>query len=266
MKTLYLVGVPAEDPEDVTLRAVRILKEVSLIVAPDLGSLSELLRRYDVETPVLQLDRDNVAREVEHILGQLEEGDVAWAVERLADLPATTARWLLELAGLGVPLVSVPGPCVEITGLVASGLPAGGVTFLGSLPAASQARIALLERVAGEPFTLVCDVQAGDLPAALADIEQALGERRVAIYRAHHLWRGKAGQVPAPPAAGRFTLVVEGAEQGTAWTEDVVRAQVRAMLAQGRSARDVAREVASRSGWPRRKVYELCHLVERDGI
>lgn len=266
MKTLYLVGVPGEDPEDVTLRAVRILKEVSLIVAPDLGSLPELLRRYGIETPLLQLDLNDVTRGVERILGKLKEGDVAWAVGRLADLPATTARCLLELAELGVPPVSVPGPCVEITGLVASGLPASGVTFLGSLPASSRARLALLERVAGEPFTLVCDMQAGDLTRALADIEQALGDRRVVIYQAHHPWRGKVSQVPALPEAGRFTLIVEGAEQSTAWTEDMVRAQVRVMLAQGRSARDVARELASRSGWPRRKVYELCHLVERDGI
>ena len=265
MGRLYVVDALAGHWEDVTLRAIRILREVSLIVTEDPERAGKLLRKCDVHIPLRDLD---LANEPGAILDALREGDVAWLWTEVTELAESTwgAREapLQALLERGVGVVPVPGPTAPITGLLASGLPASRFTFLGLLPGCQHARRSLLKAVAREPLTLVCDVWTCHLSDALQDVQQVLGDRRVAIRLDRHTWRGKASEAPASSGRGRCTLVVQGAEQSLAWTEQRVREQVREMLAMGKSPRDVARDVALRSGWPKRKIYAMSRLVARD--
>jgi 16S rRNA (cytidine1402-2'-O)-methyltransferase len=186
-----------------------------------------------------------------------QRGDVAWLLARVTDLAGAAHHLLVALLEQGVVLASVPGASAAISGLAVSGLPTDRFTFLGLLPELSESRRALLLRVAGEGRTVVCEVIADHVPGVLADIQTFLGDRQVALYQDRDVWRGRASQAGVRPGAGRWVLVIEPAEPDQAWTIGRVRGEVRGLLAAGMSSRDVAREVAQRSGWPKRVVYQM---------
>ena len=156
---------------------------------------------------------------------------------------------------LGVDIVPVPGPSEAVTALVMSGLPAAQFTYLCAVPPSSEERRELLRGVASECPTVVLSAAACDLAHALEDVREVLGDRRIAVYADGGVWRGRTGDTPAQLSDGACTVVVEGAQASPTWTSDRVRDEARALLAAGVSRRDVAREVAQRSGWARRTVY-----------
>jgi 16S rRNA (cytidine1402-2'-O)-methyltransferase len=151
-----------------------------------------------------------------------------------------------------------------VGGLVASGLPADRFTALGVLPASQAERVVLWPGVAREAVTVVCEVRADDMGEVLEEIQAHLGDRRIAVARGGDVWRGRASQAEALEWSGTVTLAIEGTAPDQAWTRERVLAEVRGLLDAGASARDTIREVARRSGWPRRQVYELALLASRD--
>ena len=247
MGRLYLIeDVPARG-EEMTFRMLRVLKEVTAILAWDAGALREQLGPCQVSTPLRELTG------LQAVLEALQKGDVAWIVGGLSHRASSLLRALLDR---GVEVVPVPGALPETAALVASGLPLDQFTFLGLLPPSARERHGMLQAVAGETRTLACDVPAGCLPAALDDVQAVLGDRRMALYQQGVIWRGRASQAPGS-AAGQATLVIEGAGSAASWTEARVRAQVHALLAAGTSPRDAAHQVAAICGWPRRQVYAI---------
>jgi 16S rRNA (cytidine1402-2'-O)-methyltransferase len=198
------------------------------------------------------------------ILEALAAGEVAWLVRELNDLAGAAQELVRALLHRGVEWVSVPGGSESMGGLVASGLPADRFTALGPLPASPAKRAALWRRYVHERLTLVCEVWAEDLDEVLAEAAARLGARRAAICQGEDVWRGPVGEADTSGWVGRVTLVIEGADAEPEWTQERVLEEVRAMLAAGASARDTAREVARRSGRPRRQVYELALQASRD--
>jgi 16S rRNA (cytidine1402-2'-O)-methyltransferase len=255
MSKVYVVGPWPQDVRDAPLRMVRILGQVSLVVARDAALAQRALSACGVQTPFRQA-RTDPADEAAAIGRNLESGDVAWLFERLADLQGPAAQLLQALGAAGVELLPVPGPSATLSALAVSGLPATRFTWLERLPVRSEARRARLREVAGERETLIAEVAGEDLPALLADVEAVLGERPLAVYGAGRVWRGSTAQAP-PEEKGAVTLVIAGAAEEVVWSEDAVRERAQALLEAGRSVRDAAREVAARSGWPRKRVYRL---------
>jgi 16S rRNA (cytidine1402-2'-O)-methyltransferase len=254
MGELFIVGPLGESCQDVPLRALRILRQAALIVVQDVGDAHQVLGRLGVQARVLAADEAG-AREA--ILRTLAVGDVAWLIAQVAELSGPAHRLLVSLLEQGVVLASVPGASAAISGLAISGLSADRFTFLGLLPESPQVRRSLLQRVVGERWTVVCEVMIGHVPDVLGDVLALLGDRQVALYQDQDVWRGRASQAGAWPGTGRWVLVIERAESDQAWTTGHVRDEVHELLAAGMSPRDVAREVAQRSGWPKRKVYQM---------
>lgn len=268
MGTLYLVGTPIGNLEDISLRALRVLKEVSLIAAEDTRRARILTSRYEIHTPVTSYFEGNKLVKLEAILGALDEGDVALISEAgmpgLSDPGYELVRAAIER---GYPVTCIPGPSAPITALVLSGLPTDSFVYLGFLPRRRHERLALLAAVANERRTLIAFEAPHRLHASLADIESALGDRPLAVCREltklhEEVWRGTVSAARrhfgAAPLRGEITLVIGGAvQEDTRWDAARVQAALGELLAQGMSRSTAARRIAEISGWSRAEVYSL---------
>ncbi len=267
MGTLYLVGTPIGNLEDITLRALRVLREVSLIAAEDTRHTRTLLARYDIHTPTTSYFEHNKLAKLDVILTALEKGDVALVSDAgmpgISDPGYELVRAALER---GFPVVPVPGPSAIVAALAASGLPTDAFVYIGFLPRKAGERRRALESLRGERRTLVLYEAPHRLLDTLGDILDTLGDRPVAIAREltkvhEEIWRGTVAEARAHfterAPRGEFTLVIGGAAEPQAWTEEQVRAALAQRLAEGWSARDAAAAVAAQSGWRKRDVYRL---------
>jgi len=266
--TLYVVGVPARDPDDLTLRALRVLGEVDLVAAADVPSARHLLAHHDISTPLVAVTcRDD-------LLAALETGDVALFSEGRGSGPSGPNLALIRAAiERGFPVVPVPGPDLALTALVIAGLPADSFVCLGDLPAQTPARRNLLASLANERRTLVALESPARLPAALADLRDALGDRPLVVVAAAEqgvgtIWQGTVAEAPECPfdrsLQAPWVLVVGGARECvTRWDEERLRAGIRSSLEQGLGAREIGRQLASESGWRRREIYRLAVEIAR---
>jgi 16S rRNA (cytidine1402-2'-O)-methyltransferase len=201
---------------------------------------------------------------LERTFAALAQGEVAWLVMELDELAEPARRLARALLGRGVELVAVPGASTMVAGLVASGLPADRFTALGVLPASLGERETLWKRFAADPLTVVCGVRDQELGEVLSEALAHLGDRRIAVSLTNEVWRGQMSEGLTLDWNGDVTLVIEGAGSEPDWTSERVLDEVRARLDAGTSPRDTAREVARRSGWSKRQVYEWALRVSRD--
>lgn len=266
MGTLYVVGTPIGNLGDMTFRALETLRAVSLIVAEDTRRAGMLLKHFGIDKPTLSLFEHNEAARIERVLHALELGDVALISEAgmpgLSDPGYDLIRAAIER---GIAVTPIPGPTAAVSALVASGLPTDAFVFLGFLPRRSADRRRLLRDVARERRSLVAYEAPHRLAEALADVEDVLGDRSIAVAREltkvhEEIWRGTvsgARQRFAGEALGEITLVIAGAPALQAWSEADVRRALEQALQDGASLADAAREVATLSGWPRRAIYQI---------
>ncbi|HDQ72421.1 MAG TPA: 16S rRNA (cytidine(1402)-2'-O)-methyltransferase [Chloroflexi bacterium] len=269
MGTLYLVGTPIGNLEDMTLRALRTLRESHLIAAEDTRRAAILTRHYEIETPVTSYFEGNKLTKLDTILGTLETGDVALISE--AGMPGLSdpGYELVSMAiDRGYPVTAIPGPSAPIMALVVSGLPTDRFLYLGFLPRQPNERQRFLSAVARAPYTLIFFESPYRLRESLADMARVLGgERSMVIGREmtklhEEIWRGTIAEAQAHfdavEARGEFTLVVDGASEDAAeWEEEQVRAEFDVLLSQGMKRSDAARHIAALSGWKRSDVYVL---------
>lgn len=271
--TLYIVGTPIGNLEDVSLRALRILGEVDLIAAEDTRRTRKLLTHYEINTPLTSYHEHNKLAKLDELLSTLQQKDVALVSE--AGMPGLSdpGYELIEAAiARGIPVSPVPGPSALITALVVSGLPTVGFLYLGFLPRRQKQRRQLLASVAGEKRTLVAFEAPHRLHASLADLKDMLGDRRIAIAREltklhEEVWRGSVSQALAHfeenPPRGEFTLVIEGAkEERVTWDEGQVMEALAELLAEGIDRKEAVKVVSELAGWPKREVYKVA-LRER---
>ncbi len=268
MSTLYLVGTPIGNLEDITLRALRILKEVDLIAAEDTRRARTLTQRYEIKTPVTSYFEGNKMTKLETVLRALDAGNVALISEAgmpgLSDPGYELVRAAIER---GHQVVSVPGPSAPVTALVVSGLPSDSFLYLGFLPRRRAERRKLLAGAATERRTLVVFESPHRLRKSLADFEAVLGDRPLAVCREltklhEEIWRGTVAEARAyfdeVKPRGEFTLVIGGApEEQERWGEEQVQAELDELMAQGVRHSTAARHVAAVSGWGRSEVYQL---------
>jgi len=273
MGTLYVVATPIGNLEDMSLRALRVLREVRLIAAEDTRHTRKLLAHYQIATRTISYHEHSALVRTAEILRVLVEGDVALVSD--AGTPGVSDPGQpLVVAALraGHQVVPVPGPSAAIAALVASGLPTDQFTFLGFLPRRSTERRAALTKVRPLEHTLILYEAPHRLLACLDDALAVLGDRQAAAAREltkvhEEVLRGSLSALRTQCAAGagprgEYTLVVEGASAGAIAAPnepDRERARVRlaALLAAGWRTRDAANVVASELGMSRRDAYRL---------
>lgn len=266
MATLYIVGTPIGNLEDITLRALRVLKEVQLIAAEDTRKAGILLRHYDISAPLTSFFEANERRKVGEILDALAEGDVALISD--AGMPGISDPGYPLVCGAierGYRVVPIPGPSAHTAALVISGLPTDQFMFLGFPPRKHPER--MFSGVAEIAATLIFYEAPHRLQQTLEAMRSTLGDRDIALCREltkmyEEVWRGRISDaltwLAGNPPRGEFTLVVAGAPEVSArWSEAQVREALATRMAGGLSRSQAAREIASESGWRRREIYNL---------
>src|SRR5512147_1086166 len=196
MGTLYLVATPIGNLEDLSPRAVRILKESILIAAEDTRHTGVLLKHFAIETPLTSYFEHHKLNKLDFILEKLAIGDVALVSD--AGTPAINdPGYELVKAALtsGWSVVPIPGPSAPIAALTVSGLPTDAFLYLGYLPHKTSERHKRLEEVIDQPYTLVFLESPYRIPEALEDIFSILGDRRICVAREmtkmfEEYWRG----------------------------------------------------------------------------
>jgi 16S rRNA (cytidine1402-2'-O)-methyltransferase len=268
MGTLYLVATPIGNLEDITLRALRVLRDCVLVAAEDTRSTGRLLAHFDIKKPLLSHYEHSKPANRERILRALEGGDVALVSEAGTPLFSDPGYELVQAAlEHGFAVVSIPGPSALTAALPLSGLPTDHFLYLGFLPRKAAERRRALAEVASVRTTLIFFEAPHRLRATLADAVDGLGgQRRCAVCREltklhEEVWRGTLSGALAEWRAreprGEFTLVIEGAPEPGPWDESQVRDALSTLKAEGINRSEAARRVAQQSGWPKSEVYAL---------
>lgn len=280
MGTLYLVGTPIGNLEDITQRAIRVLREAAVIAAEDTRQSRKLLSHFDIHTPLVSYHEHNQRSAGEMLLSRLQAGeDVALVTD--AGMPAISdpGEELVRMAvEAGIAVVAVPGPTALVTGLVVSGLPAGRFAFEGFLPTKKKERRSALQRLQGEERTWILYEAPHRLMETLADLQESLGERPMAAAREltklyEEVVRGTPSHLLAHftkhPPRGEFVLVIAGAPPVAVAPADATPQTLLAAVAdleqQGLDRKSAMKEVAVRLGLSRRDVYQaLLGLKEEE--
>lgn len=265
MPTLYVVATPIGNLEDISLRALRILREVKLIAAEDTRRTKRLLATYDIRTPMTSYHERNKWSKLGYILDCLEDRDMALVSN--AGMPGMSdpGYELITAANQrGIPVVPIPGSSVVITALVVSGLPTGRFTYLGFLPNKAGSRRRLLESVADDRSTMVVFESPHRLIAALNDMLLILGDRRIAACREltkihEEVFRGTISQAIEhfTEPRGEFTLIIEGkvSKDRPLLTEDIVE-QLHRLRLSGVKAKEAIAKVAGETGLSKKELYQ----------
>ncbi|MBC7325243.1 MAG: 16S rRNA (cytidine(1402)-2'-O)-methyltransferase [Moorella sp. (in: Bacteria)] len=271
MANLYLVATPIGNLEDITLRALRILREVELIAAEDTRRTRELLAHYGLHTPLTSYHRHNLASKTSYLLGLLQEGKEIALVSD-AGLPGISdpgEELVRQAVAAGITVVPVPGASAALSALVASGLPTGRFVFEGFLPRTGKGRRERLAALAAETRTIILYEAPHRLEATLMDLTAILGPRQVAVGREltkkfESIWRGTLAEAvahfQANPPRGEITLVIAGAGPPAPPAYDPARAaaEVAELEGNGLTRKEAMGRVARRYRLPRREIYRAC--------
>ena len=218
MPVLYVIATPIGNLEDISLRALRLLREVKLIAAEDTRTTRHLLNAHNIKTPLTSYHEHSKRAKLDYLLNYLEKEDLALVSE--AGMPGLSdPGYELIVAAIerGISVVPIPGASAVITALVVSGLPTDQFLYVGFLPRRKGQRQRLLSSIVDEPRTIVAFETPHRLSKALSDIEEILGNRRLSVCREltkvhEEIFRGRVSQARehfAEPR-GEFTLVIEG--------------------------------------------------------
>ena len=277
--TLYLCPTPLGNLEDMSFRAVRVLKEAAAVAAEDTRHTIKLLNHFDIHVPLISYHEHNKAERGPEIVRRLLQGETIALVSDagmpgISDPGVDLVRLAIEQ---NVPVVPLPGPNAALTALIASGLDTTFFTFAGFLPKTNKHRRELLAKLARHPYTLVFYESPHRLKATLEEIKSAFGDRQAVAAREltkkfEEFVRGTLGSISLHfnehQPRGEFTLLVAGASDDEAAAEagsldglDVIQA-VQLLIKQGVNKKDAIREVASQKGLPKRQVYQT--VLESD--
>jgi 16S rRNA (cytidine1402-2'-O)-methyltransferase len=218
MPILYVIATPIGNLEDISLRALRLLREVKLIAAEDTRKTRHMLNAYSIKTPLTSYHEYSKRAKLDYLLDYLEKEDLALVSE--AGMPGLSDPGY-ELIGAaierGILVVPIPGASAVITALVVSGLPTDQFIYVGFLPRRKGQRQHLLGSLVDEPRTIVAFETPHRLRETLDDIEEILGDRRLSICREltkvhEEIFRGRVSQAKEHfvEPRGEFSLVIEG--------------------------------------------------------
>jgi 16S rRNA (cytidine1402-2'-O)-methyltransferase len=262
--TLYLIATPIGNLEDISLRALRLLKEVSLIAAEDIRTTRKLLTSYGIKTAVTSYYEHNKTQKLDYIMGALQDSDVAVVSE--AGMPGLSDPGF-ELVGAAIerniPVVNVPGPSAITTAIAVSGLPTDQFTYIGFLPRRQTQRRQAFQELSGELRTIVAFEAPHRIVESLGDALEVLGDRRIAVCREltkihEEVFRGTISQAIGhfTQPRGEFTLVIAGSTDHRPSAETDIERNLRVLAGAGLGASQSVTVLSTLTGTPRKTLYK----------
>lgn len=280
--TLYLCATPIGNLEDMTFRAVRVLKEVDLIAAEDTRNSIKLLNYFEIQTPMTSYHEFNKYDKARVLVAKLLAGEnIALITD--AGTPGISdpgEELVKQCQEAGVTVTALPGACAFVNALVVSGLPTRRAAFEAFLPADKKVRAEILEELKTETRTIVVYEAPHRLQKTLALLLEALGDRRLTVCREltkkhETVFRttiaGAIAYYKENAPKGECVLVLEGrdtnalkAEAEAAWMEMPLDAHMERYLSQGMDKKSAMKQVAADRGISKREVYAA--LLEEESI
>jgi 16S rRNA (cytidine1402-2'-O)-methyltransferase len=265
---LYVVATPIGNLEDISLRAIRTLKEVNLIAAEDTRHTKKLLNAYKISTPLISLHEHNEKGKSELIIAKINSGmDVAYVSDAGTPCVSDPGHYLIGFAqDDNIRVIPIPGPSAVITALSASGFFADSFLFCGFMPARENKRRKFLESLKDEERTIVFYESPTRFLDSLQTLQEVLGEREIVVAREltkifEEVKRGKISEFITGKIKlkGEITIIIEGRQKTTvALTDEEIINKLKSFSRNKLLyLRDTVAEVVSQTGVSKKKVYDF---------
>lgn len=265
---LYIVATPIGNLEDITLRAIRTLREADVIAAEDTRHTQVLLKHFAINTPLTSFHEHNERAKTAQLVTRLERGE-SIALVSDAGTPAISDpgyRLVVAAIGAGIRVIPIAGPSALIAALSAAGLPTDGFDFRGFLPARKQERRSKLQELRDGRYTMVFYETPHRLQESLDDVREILGDRRMVLAREvtklhEEFLRGRIseviGEVSRREIRGEMTLVIEGCSDSNAASEEALVDEIDNLKGEGMRIKEIAEIIGEKYGYSKREIYRL---------
>ena len=272
---LYLCATPIGNLEDITLRVLRVLKEVDLIAAEDTRNSIKLLNHFDIKTPITSYHEYNKIEKAYTLIGKMQEGmNIALITDAgtpgISDPGEELARMCLDA---GIEVTSLPGPAACITALTLSGLSTRRFAFEAFLPMDKKERKEVLQELVDETRTIIIYEAPHKLVKTLKDLRETLGNRRITLCRELTKKHETAFRTTIEELLsyyenekplGECVLVIEGKSrkelkeaEAASWETVPVEEHMKIYEKQGMSRKDAMKQVAKDRGVSKREIYQM---------
>jgi 16S rRNA (cytidine1402-2'-O)-methyltransferase len=265
---LYVVATPIGNLEDISLRAIRTLKEVNIIAAEDTRHTRKLLNIYKISTPLISLHEHNEKEKSEIIIDKINSGmNVAYVSDAGTPCVSDPGHYLIGFAqDENIRVIPIPGPSAIITALSASGFSADSFLFCGFMPARENKRRKFMESLKDEERTIVFYESPMRFLDSLKTLQEVLGDREIVMAREltkifEEVKRGKISEFLAGKAKikGEITIIIQGGQKApvTLTDEEIINKLKSFSRNKQLSLRDAVAEVVSQTGISKKKIYDL---------
>ncbi len=268
--TLYLVGTPIGNLEDITLRALRVLKSADMIAAEDTRHTGKLLHHFQITTPQISYHDHNSQQRIPQLVARLQQGE-ALALVTDAGMPGISDpgyELVCACVAHNLTVVPIPGPSAVVTAIAAAGLPSDRFVFEGFLPVKGKSRQERLGALKREPRTVVLYESPHRLIKTLTDLATVLStDRKITLAREltkryEEFWRGTIGEAlghyETVVPKGEFTVAIAPTPPTASFlSETEIVAELKNLIAQGLSRSDASRQLAQSTELSKRDIYQL---------
>ena len=269
---LYLVATPIGNLEDITFRAIRILKEVDLIAAEDTRQTLKLLNHYEISKPLISYHRHNEEVKQEILIEKLKEGkNIALVSDAGTPVISDPGEVIVkEALKENIKVIPIPGACALITALISSGLDSKEFTFIGFLPLNKKLRKEKLEEIEKSTKTQILNEETHKIKATLEDLSKITEERQIVIAREltkihEEFIRGEVNEIleEYSEPKGEHIIVIEGneikeeSEEQKAIKEMTIEEHYKHYEKQGFTKNEIIKKIAKDKGVSKNEIYQM---------
>jgi 16S rRNA (cytidine1402-2'-O)-methyltransferase len=271
---LYIVATPIGNREDITVRALKILRDVDLIAAEDTRKSGKLLSHYRIKNRLVSYHEHNEKKRTPELVGQLLEGTSIALVSNAGTPCVSDPGYRLVAAAVAnkIPVIPVPGPSAVMTAVSAAGLPTDSFVFIGFAPKKKGKRMKLLAELAVEPRALIFFESPRRILAFLEEVVSYIGDRPAVLAREMtklhaEFIRGSVSEIletleAKPEIKGECTLLVGGCQKEKAVGRALVKAEITTALEKQKGGlSDIAKTIAQKYGLSKKEVYEMALTI-----